>query len=85
MADQQDVVSLVDEQGNEVDFTLIDVFDIDNKQYALLEPVEDPESGMVIFAVDKDEKGQEVLRPVEDDTEFEMVKAAIEALWDEEE
>ena len=41
---------------------------------------EDPEFGAIIFAVETDEHGEEILRPIDDDDEFDAVSKAIEIL-----
>ena len=37
---QEDIVTLVDEDGKEHEFTVVDIIEVDEKEYALLMPVE---------------------------------------------
>ncbi|NLV91821.1 MAG: DUF1292 domain-containing protein [Firmicutes bacterium] len=62
---------------------MVEAFEIDHKKYVLLEPVEDPEFGAIIFAVETDEHGEEILRPIDDDDEFDAVSKAIEEILNE--
>jgi len=64
-------VTLVDDQGRPHAFTLVDVIEVAEQRYAVLQP-EDEASGAVLFRVDG-----ETLTPVEDDEEFERVVAEL--------
>ncbi|NLM46816.1 MAG: DUF1292 domain-containing protein [Firmicutes bacterium] len=85
---QNDVVTLVDEEGAEHDFILLDIIMVDDKEYAIMIPseaaeeknsAEDEEQEAVIFRIDADEDGNETLVVVEDDAEWEAVAQA----WEE--
>ncbi len=99
--ERTDVVVLVDEEGNEHDFALVDRFPVNNLEYAILVPViyvEDAEDGdemdldddAYIFRIDL-EQGEEMLVEVEDEKEWGEVAAVWEtrmesyALEDDEE
>jgi len=92
VTEDTEIITLQDEDGNEVDFEVIDSIEVDYTQYVLLAPV-DPEEGeenaAYLFRVDEDENGDQTLVPVEDDEEFERVEAALqerdEAYADDEE
>ncbi|MEW5784827.1 MAG: DUF1292 domain-containing protein [Bacillota bacterium] len=82
--ERTDLVTLVDEEGNEHDFTIIDIFPVNLKQYAILVPVnyeaeqEDEEINLdddaYIFRIDLDEEnGEETLVEVEDEAEWNQV------------
>ncbi len=72
MEDEEKIV-LVDEDGEEHEFTLIDVIEIDDKQYAILDPLDmaEEESEAIILKVGKDENGEDILYDIEDDEEWE--------------
>lgn len=76
----EETITLVDEQGNEHEFDLLEMVEVDGCQYAVLLPTESPEKGAVLLRLEKDEKGADVLVHVEDDEEFEKVKTALQAL-----
>ncbi len=87
--EKTDIVVLVDEEGNEHDFALVDRFQVDLYEYAILVPVlyleEDEEDDTIdledeafIFRIDLDE-GEEMLIEVEDEIEWNQVAA----VWEE--
>lgn len=91
MNEDLEIITLEDENGNEVDFEVVDAIEVDYKEYVLLAPVEPEEAeenAAYLFRVDEDENGEQLLVPVEDDDEFERVEAALherdEALADDE-
>lgn len=75
MAKERETVSLVDDEGNEHEFTVVDVLEVEARRYAVLQPAEG-EGEAVIFRVEDDE----TLATVEDEEEFERVAAALEAM-----
>lgn len=84
MSDELDnMITLLDEEGNEVECEIIDFFQYEDKEYAVLLPTneEDP----YILRVDKDEDGSEVFAVIEDDEEFDKVAEAYDQLVDEDE
>lgn len=86
---EPDLYTLVDENGNEKVFELIDVIQEDDKAYFALVPhIEDPEElleelELVVLAVSEDEEGNEVLSPVESDEEYERIANIFLARLDE--
>ena len=87
------MITLVDEEGNEHDFAIVDVLLVDEKQYAILVPVAyDEETGedddlqlgedAYIFRVDAVE-GEETLIEVEEEDEWERVAAEWESRMQE--
>lgn len=50
MSDQDEIIELTDKDGNKVKFKIIDAFEKDNEEYAILLP-EDSEDEVVIFKV----------------------------------
>jgi len=87
MQNENEAIVLVDEDGNEHTFVIVDVVMVDDNRYALLEPVdgdEDEEDGAYLFRLETVD-GEERLVVVEDDEEFERVVAALEEFEDDEE
>ena len=81
---QDNIISLVDENGVESEFEVILTLEADNKEYAILMPVDDEESEeALVFRIDQDEEG-EMLVPLEDDKEYEIVVDVYNTLMDEE-
>jgi putative Holliday junction resolvase len=90
MAEESSIVTLVDEEGNEHRFDLINVVELDEIRYAVMVPeatttenTEDEEA--VIFRIETDDEGEEVLVDIEDDDEFERVCDYLDQLMEEEE
>ncbi|MCQ2408012.1 MAG: DUF1292 domain-containing protein [Oscillospiraceae bacterium] len=80
MADGADLYTLVDEDGNEKLFELIDVLEENGKVYfALIPHIEDPaallngEVELVVLQAVTDEDNNEILEPVESDEEYERL------------
>lgn len=85
---EEEVLTLIDEDGKERDFVIIDVLEVEKKEYAILLPVEeseDEEDEAIILKFDVDEEGNELLVDIEDDEEWEKVADAWEELVAEEE
>ncbi|MGL5439458.1 MAG: DUF1292 domain-containing protein [Filifactoraceae bacterium] len=78
-----EVIVLVDEDGNEVEFELVMSLEAQGNQYAILLPVEeleDEEEEAYIFRMEEDEEGEIALSAIEDDEEYEMVVSVYENL-----
>ncbi len=76
MGENEDVITLLDEDGTEHEFNIVDVLEVNARRYAILQPLEgaeDPETA-VIFRMEDDS-----LVTIEDDAEFEQVRQAFEA------
>jgi uncharacterized protein YrzB (UPF0473 family) len=85
MAEQEtNWITLVDEEGHEHRFNLLNIVEIDNAKYAVMIPEikesEDDQEEAVIFRIDTDEEGEEVLVDIEDDDEFAKVCEALDEL-----
>ncbi|MCL2167289.1 MAG: DUF1292 domain-containing protein [Clostridiales bacterium] len=86
MAEERDIlenelITLVDEDGIEHNFEMLDVIELDGFQYAVLQPEdEDPdddeEPEAIILKIETDENGEEILVDIEDDDEWEKVADA---------
>ena len=56
---QDNIISLLDENGVESQFEVILTLEADNKEYAILMPVEDEEAEeALVFRIDQDEQGE---------------------------
>ena len=76
-----DLLTLVDEDGKEHEFELVDTAELEGVSYAALVPVfesgEDllDDSGELLLLKVVEEDGEEFLEPIEDDEEFDRVGA----------
>lgn len=70
MEEQNTLVTLIDEEGKEVEFDLVATFDYEKKRYAALLPMDDVEGvgedEVVILEIVKTPDG-EVYRPIENE------------------
>ncbi len=71
-------IVLLNEDGQEEEFSIIDILNIDDSEYVIAQPLADDEYD-VVFRIDK-ENGEEILTLVDDDDELNMVA---EAYYDE--
>ena len=82
------LATLIDEDGNEQEFEVIDIFEVDGKEYvaiALPEDAEEADDEVVIFRLEVDaETGEELLHDIEDDDEWNRVAETYMALGEEE-
>ena len=85
MADEEQIIETIDENGNVIKFELFDIVEVDEQEYALLLPVEEEEGDeVVLMKLTKD--GEEYLfETIDDDEEFEKVAAYVESMEDEDE
>jgi uncharacterized protein YrzB (UPF0473 family) len=87
--ERDDVIILTDEEGQEYEFQLIDVIEVDELRYAVLFPLNEDESSedeALIMRLEADEEtGEDLLVDIEDDDEWEKVVAEWERLLEEEE
>lgn len=90
MSNENDNTAIVvDEEGNEIKLEILDMFTLDDVEYALLMPAEhhheedcDCEEEIIVMRVKRD--GEEYyFEQIEDDAEFEKVTEYIEELEDE--
>jgi len=80
MTNESEEIVLMDEEGVEHTFYLVDVFLVEDTRYALLEYAGDDaeeDEGTFLFRVDNDGEN-DILIAVEDDDEFEKVTSVIE-------
>lgn len=78
MTEEREVFTLLDEAGAPANFTLVDVVEVDQRRYAVLQPVaearEQEEDAAVVFRVEED-----ILVAIDDEAELERVIEALEA------
>jgi uncharacterized protein YrzB (UPF0473 family) len=86
--DYEERIILVDEEGSEHEFAIIDVLEVDGAEYTILEPLEEGEIEdnleAIILKVGKDENGEDILFDIEDDAEWEKVADRWQELIEEE-
>lgn len=86
MSEQEQLEStivLIDEEGNEVSFEVIDVIEFEGLHYAILLPEEREDESALVFKIEE-EDGEDVLREIEDDEEWERVVEYWNSLVEEE-
>lgn len=97
-------ITIVNDEGEEYDFAVDRLFELNGKRYAVLIPLEDlddeegdeeddeaaegeedeeVEESAVIFRVEQDDKGEDVLVDIDDDHEFEQVEKRYYELCEE--
>jgi len=79
MTEQDEVITLIDEDGAEHDFMVIDIIEVDDAEYAILLPVEEESDEAIILKIIDDEEGNELLIDIDEDDEWEKVADA----WEE--
>ena len=72
-----------DEKGQKFEFIIRAKFEIDNKAYVAMSPIEDEEN-LYILKIAKDKEGNEYLKGIDDD-ELNEAKEAYEELIEKEE
>ncbi len=88
--ENENIITLLDENDNPIDFEVIELLEIEGKRYAFLLPLNEEETTdedeAVIFRIDPEENGDEVFAYIENDEEWQMVVDAYnELLFDEDE
>lgn len=79
-----DLVSVIDEEGNQHQFEILDAIETDEGRYVALVPVlEDPQAaveddGELIVLEVSNENGEDLLVPIEDDETFDEIAAIFE-------
>ena len=79
-----DIVTVVDDEGNQHEFEIVDAIETDDGRYVALLPIyHDPnellnDDGELVILTVQEENGEDVLLPIEDDAEFEEIAAIFE-------
>ena len=76
--ERDDVLVLVDEKGEEVEFEYLDTMEMNGSEYAILLPLEDEDEEaeteeVVILKLDKDAEGEDSFISVDDENELHEV------------
>lgn len=86
MADEDQIIETIDENGNVIKFELFDIVEVDEQEYALLLPVDEEEESTEVVLMRLSKEGKEYLfETIDDDEEFEKVAAYVESMEDEDE
>ncbi|HHY37132.1 MAG TPA: DUF1292 domain-containing protein [Firmicutes bacterium] len=84
MSEQEDRIVLLDEEGREYEFYVVDVIEVDGYEYAILLPTEEEVTGEAeVLRIDRDDEGKEILVQIDDEEEWERVAQAWEDYVDE--
>ena len=79
-----DLIELLDEDGKQFQFRLIEALEIDEKKYAILLPLDQDDEEALVLRVETGEDGEELLLEIEDDEEWEMVAQVWNQMIEEE-
>lgn len=83
----EDLITLLDDDGNEVDFYHAATVEYKNEWYIFLQPAEEmediEEDELVIFKLERDENGDDLFTPIEDEELLDAVYHEYEKLVDE--
>lgn len=79
--EENKIITMVDEDGEKVDFELVEIIELEENKYALLAPVGNEEDAYVYKIEVLDGKEQYIA--VEDEEEFERVLEEYESTFDE--
>ena len=86
MADEDQIIETIDENGNVIKFELFDIVEVDEQEYALLLPVDEEEESTEVVLMRLSKEGEDYLfETIDDDEEFEKVAAYVESMEDEDE
>ncbi len=83
---EDQIIETVTEDGEVVQFKLFDIIEFEEKEYALLLPIEendDEDSEIVLMRLTKEDDDY-LFETIDDDDEFERVSEYIESIDDEE-
>ena len=87
MDEKENIITLIDEEGQEEDFEIIMTFESKGNEYVILAPADsDEESEAYAFKIiyDDENKDEYSLISIEDDEEYEDVVVAYETLIEQE-
>ncbi len=87
--ERDDIVILVDENGDEVEFEHIDTIDMNDNEYVVLAPLEEEDEDqedeeVIILKVEHNEDGEDSFVTIEDDDELEEVFNEFQSRMEEE-
>lgn len=79
---EENIVVLVDEEGNELEHEIVFTFTFEEREYAVLLPLDGSEEA-VVYRMTETEDDEFLFEFIEDDDEFDRVAQAYEDLLDE--
>ena len=72
--EDNDKVIVIDENGNEVEATILNIIEIDNSEYLLFSvDVNEEDANLFVNKIVRDDNGEETVVPIENDEERSMV------------
>lgn len=75
---EDNIIVLTDDEGKEIEFEFVDLIEMDDKEYVILLPLEDEESGEVVILKVETEGEEETYVSIDDEEEgnkvFELFK-----------
>lgn len=83
MDNNVDKITLLDEEGKEREFDVLTKLDIEQNEYVIVIPSDGEEEDPIALKIVKDEDGNDILLTIEEESEFELVAEAYEALFAE--
>lgn len=79
MQEELNTIMLMDDEGKQVEFQVVDFVKIEEQEYLIATPMDEDEDYAIVFKVTKDENDEEVLEVVEDEDVLEEVRIAYES------
>lgn len=79
--EEANILTLTGENGEEVDFELLAVIEHEEKEYAVMLPVEDDSGEVVILQIESVDEDTDSFLAVDDDAVLEAVYAAFKELY----
>ena len=79
--EEANILTLTGENGEEVDFELLAVIEHEEKEYAVVLPVEDDSGEVVILQIESVDEDTDSFLAVDDDAVLEAVYAAFKELY----
>ncbi len=84
--ENEEIIVLLDEDNNELEFELFEIFEVNGAEYAFLVPIDEGLEPYIMKIV-QGEDGEDILVEIDNDEEWERVVEAWEEYisdWDEE-
>lgn len=89
--ERDEVIVLIDDEGNEVEFEFLTTIDMDEKEYVVLLPIEENNTGedmeteeVVILKIEQDKEGEDTFASIEDEDELNKVFEEFKKVMEEE-
>lgn len=79
MQEELNTIMLMDDEGKQVEFEVVDFVKIEEQEYLIATPIDEEEDYAVVFKVSKDENDEELLEVVDDEDILEEVRIAYES------